>query len=450
MPPEAHHPPAWLLGIDHLWRIRTDQIGFYDDLKRRYGDAVCLRLGPYRSWQLFHPRQIELALTQHASSFVRFEKMTAVLRQWNGDSMLLAEGETWHKRRRKVLPAFQTARLPGYGAAAVTLATSFCVTLEDLAGPDGTIEIDTDAAMARLTLDIATKTLFGADPLENGDEVEEAIQVLSAVAFAESTSPLTLPDWLPLPLKRRKKWAMAVMASMVGGLVETRLAEAGAGETDHGDLLSMLALQHEGDEHLIRADVMSLLIAGHETSGALLSWIFASLGRAPEWCEKVQGEIDAVVGDRPVTQADFRSLPQLRAVVDETLRLYPPAYALFLRRAIVPVELDGIRIAEGDLVQITPIAVQRDPRWFEAPEEFRPERFLGEPTWPRYAYIPFGAGPRVCIGQQFGLMEACLASATILRRWMPLAPDKFPEPDPKFSLRPKAGLRQRWRRRDPR
>ncbi|MEL7140377.1 MAG: cytochrome P450, partial [Pseudomonadota bacterium] len=102
MPPEAHYPPVWLLGIDHLWRIKTDQIGFYDDLKRRYGDAVCLRLGPYRSWQLFHPRQIELALTQHASSFVRFEKMTAVLRQWNGDSMLLAEGETWHKRRRKV------------------------------------------------------------------------------------------------------------------------------------------------------------------------------------------------------------------------------------------------------------------------------------------------------------------------------------------------------------
>ena len=215
-------PAPWLLGIDHLMRIRQDQLGFYAGMREAHGDIVRLRLGPYRSHLLFHPDHVEALLTRQWASFIRFRKLTKVVHQWNGDSVLLAEGEEWRTRRRKVMPAFQTKRLPAYGAMAVHQTGKLCDDLASRAS-GGRIRFDTDAVMARLTLDIATRTLFGAAPRDNGDEIERAIQVLSATAFSESTSPFLLPDWLPLPAKRRKLWAMHVMDDLVCGLVRERM-----------------------------------------------------------------------------------------------------------------------------------------------------------------------------------------------------------------------------------
>jgi cytochrome P450 len=308
------------------------------------------------------------------------------------------------------------------------------------------ITFDIDAAMARLTLDIATSTLFGAEPLANGDELEAAIQLLSDAAFHESTTPWTLPDWLPLPAKRRKLWAMQVMDRTVRRLVEQRLEDVrGAPGRDYGDLLSMLVQQHAGDATAVRNDSVSLLIAGHETTGALLSWLFACLAKAPEHLRDVQSELRTTLQGRPPNVADVRALPCTNAVVEEALRLYPPGYALFLRRAQRVVTLGNTRIERGDNVLIVPYALHRDPRWFEAPEAFAPQRFRGPATWPQYAYLPFGAGPRVCVGQSFALMEACLAVATILQRWEPLPIAAMPEPSAKFSLRPRGGLSMTWR-----
>lgn len=440
----VRQPRRWLLGIDHLLKIKFDQLAFYDELRARYGDVVRLRLGPYRSWVLFHPDQIEALLTQHWASFIRFRKLTDVVRQWNGDSLLLAEGEDWRERRRKVLAAFQTRRLPAYGAVAVDHAGRLAGRFAERASSEGTLTVDTDAAMARLTLDIAAGTLFGAPPPENGGEVEAALQVLSDTAFRESTSPIVLPNWLPLPAKRRKLWAMSVMDRLVVGLVERGLAR---GAEDGGDLLSMLVEQHRGDARAIRDDAMSLLIAGHETSGALLSWAFAALADAPEWLARIHDELDSALGGRPPTAEDLSALPTTRAVVEEALRLYPPAYSLFLRQATEDVDVGGAAIREGDLVQVVPYSVHRDRRWFPEPGRFDPGRFLAAPTWPRYAYLPFGAGPRVCIGQNFALMEACLVVATLLQRVAPERRDRPPVPVPKFSLRPGGGLPMRWQRR---
>lgn len=444
MPEPAAQPRRWLLGVDHLIRIKFDQLAFYDDIRRCHGDVVRLRLGPYRSWVLFHPDQVEALLTQHWASFIRFRRLTEVVAQWNGDSLLLAEGEAWRERRRKVLAAFQTRRLPSYGAVAVDHATRLADRLIRQMGAEGAATIDTDAVMARLTLDIAAGTLFGAEPPENGDEIETALQVLSDTAFRESTAPVRLPDWLPLRAKRRKRWAMGVMDRLVVGLVERGLARP---TQDGGDLLSMLIAQHRRDARAVRDDAMSLLIAGHETSGALLSWAFAALTHAPAWRSHVLNEIDDVLGGRLPNAEDLVGLPITRAMIEEVLRLHPPAYSLFLRQATEDVDLAGAAIQAGDLVQIVPYILHRDERWFPDPDTFDPARFLGKPSWPRYAYLPFGAGPRVCIGQNFALMEAHLVLATLLQRVVPERLEREPVPDPKFSLRPRAGLPMRWKMR---
>ena len=436
------HPAPWFGGVDHLLRIKRDQLRFYEKMRADYGDAVRLRLGPYRSWLLFHPDHIEALLTRHWASFIRFRKLTSVVRQWNGDSLLLVEGDAWRQRRRKVMPAFQTKRLPAYGQMAVEEADRLCTSLATGA-QNGRIEIDTDAVMARLTLDIATRTLFGAAPRENGEEIEQAIQILSETAFRESTSPLVLPDWLPLQAKRRKLWAMQVMDRLVSGLVKERLARGTTGSQD--DLLAILIDQHGGDFTETRNDVMSLLIAGHETSGALLSWMFACLATEPEWLQRVSEELALVLGGNCPTPEAVVKLPVLRAVVNETLRLYPPAYTLFLRQAEEPLQLLDLPIRKGDLVQIIPYLTQRDPRFFHDSNRFDPARFLGDASWPQFAYLPFGAGPRVCIGQNFGLLEACLVAATLLQRVQPEPIPIMPEPLPRFSLRPKGGLQMRWR-----
>ena len=432
-------PIPWLFGVDSLLAIRSDQLGFYEKMKSKHGDHVVLRLGPYRSHLFFHPEHIEALLGKQSQSFIRFRKLTNVVRQWNGNSLLVEEGESWRTRRRKVLPAFQTRRLPAYGKEAVLEAERLCRELRQ-SSQSNRVRLDTDAVMAKLTLNIATRTMFGAPPQANGFEIERAIQTLSDTAFSESTSPFTLPDWMPIKRKRQKLWAMGVMDDLVSGLVHAGLQRS----EPSADLLASLIEHHDGRFADIRDDVMSLLIAGHETSGALLSWLFACLAMYPDSLSAIQDELRRVLGDAPPTPEALVDLPVLSATINETLRLYPPAYTLFLREAAEPVDLLGIQLARGDLAQIVPFTTQRDPRFFKDPTAFDPTRFLQAQNWPQFSYLPFGAGPRVCIGQNFGLMESCLVAATILQRMAPLPLPALPRPQAKFSLRPEGGLPMEW------
>ena len=438
-------PRRWLLGLDHLLRIRHDQLGFYHELARKHGDAVPLRLGPYRSWVLFHPDQVQQVLLTEADAFVRFEPVMRVLAQWNGASLLIAEGEAWKRQRRKVLPAFQPARFPGYAAQVV--ARSLALRARWQAQADGgDLLLDMDAAMVELTLELACKSLFDTE-LGDVADIGRAVALLSDIAFAEALQPLRLPDWLPTKQKRAKAWAIAVMERTVRQVIEARRAE---GCPDHGDLLSMLLAhyqdQGEAGDRQVRDEAMTLLIAGHETSSAALSWICHLLAEHPAACTALQAELDLQLGERPPTFEDLRRLPYLEAVVKEALRLYPPAYSLFLRRAVRPVRLGELQIRQGELVQIVPWVIQRDPRWFEAPDSFRPQRFLDpEQRWPKQAYLPFGSGPRVCVGQSFGMMEMLLVTAVLLQRLTPHSTGTPIVPQAKFSLRPAGGLPLRWR-----
>ncbi|MEM6536616.1 MAG: cytochrome P450 [Pseudomonadota bacterium] len=441
MTPEG--PSTALLGLDLLSKIKKDQLRFYADMQDRYGDIVPMRLGPYRSILMFHPEQIEAVLATQASSFIRFERLMNVLKQWNGNSLLIAEGESWKERRRKVLPSLASRRMPEYAETIADEVERFANKLSHKAASDGEIVLDADPALAGLALSIAIRTLFGEGYEDQLVEIIDTVHDLSDIAFVESTSPFVLPDILPLAIKTRKKAAISKLKGFIRELVADGLARPAG-----NDLLSILIETHQGDKEAIKDDVVSLMIAGHETSGAALSWIFALSARYPDKTNWLREELDAAIKHEK-SAYEFGKLLRLRAFIAEVLRLYPPAYTLFLRQAVEDVTLPNIQLKRGDLVQIVPYITGRDTRFFESPLSFEPERHLRDRSWPQYAFLPFGAGPRVCIGQAFGMLELAIATTILLRRFSLQPIKEMPEPEAKFSLRPKSSLPMIWRERGP-
>jgi len=437
-PLRAATPFSPTLGTDHLLRLRRDPLGFYDDMKARHGDAVRLRLGPYRLWLLFHPDHVEAVMARQAQEFIRFERLMRILRQWNGENVLTADGPAWRERRRHVLPVFATRNLSAYADAIARRATAFS---EAIAAGEPEPVFDVDVAMGHFMLDVALTTMFGAVPDHAVlDEIGIAVRTLSEIAYREATTPIVLPDGLPTPAKRRKRWAMDTFGRFVRDLVVARLAD---GASAGIDLLGTLVAGREDQPDAIRDDVAGLLIAGHETSAAALTWTFASLAPRPDLVKALRREIVAVCRTEPVAANHLPAMPLLSGTVREVLRLYPPAYTMFLRRAVRDVTIAGLPVRRGDVVQVVPWITQRDARWFPNPESFDPRRWLDSDHQP-FTYFPFGAGPRVCIGQTFGLMEVSIAIATLVRTWTPHPESADPVPEARFSLRPRGGLRQRW------
>jgi len=427
-----------MLGLQHLRELRHAPLDFYRSVHRKQGDIVTVNLGPYRLRLLFHPREIEAVLTTCSANFVRFERVMKILAQWNGQSLLILEGQEWHARRRHVLPAFARRRMQDYALCSIKVAERLALKWQGQCEGD-VVHVDADHEMARLALDIALDSLFGTQADDFREDIAEAVAVFSHVAYSETAGLFRTPSWWPFGIGPRKSRAIKTVDDFVRDLIKIRKATDNG--RDRGDLLSMLLL---GDEREARDDAVTLLIAGHETSGAALGWLAYSLSSHPQTLQAVLQEVDAVLKDRTATSDDFDRLKILRAAVSEVLRLYPPAYGLFPRRAVCDVIAGSADIRRNDIILLSPFVTQRDPRFFKDPECFRPERFLSEPEWPAYAYFPFGAGPRVCIGQQFGLVEITLAMATLLRRFVPLPVAGPVELDAKFSLRPKGGLPQTW------
>jgi len=424
-------PSSWLLGLDALHKIKKDALTYYNDLHANFGDVVKVRLGPYRCWFLYHPDHIEQVLAKQGDCFIRFERIMNILRQWNGDSVLMAEGASWTDRRRKILPAFKQRGMPEYANMIIQYSNEFVDQLMNQ--EQSTYRCVIDAQMAHYALDIAGITLFSKKLGSESEQISHAVHELSEIAYEETTALFTLPDFFPRPAAFRKRRVISLIKNTITNIVHDRLQND---QHDHVDLLSILINHHEKGQHLIEEDVMSLLIAGHETSGATLSWLFLLLAKNQDVLAKVHEELDHVIPNGDFEYDHMLQLPYLTAVVEETLRLFPAAYGLFCRRATQDVRMSGFDIKKGDLVQLLPYVTQRDARWFENPADFNPERFISERSWPKYAYFPFGAGPRVCIGQSFGMMEIVLISAIILKNFTIAKEIIDLEALPRFSLRP--------------
>ncbi|OYV02003.1 MAG: cytochrome P450 [Burkholderiales bacterium PBB5] len=446
-------PPTRWWGLPLLRAMRLDYLAMVQGLHRDHGDITHMRLFNERAYDLFTPELVRQALVDHADHLVRWERGVEVFEQVFGRSVLTTEGATWQRQRRMLQPAFTPRRVAGY-AGLMTAAAGLAL---DQALPAGVTEADTDMdrLISGLTMDVILRTLFStAATRELTDAAVGATRTLSEAAMREMFWPVTLPDWLPLPGKAAKRHALRTLRGLVVGQIAQRRAQpdAQAGE----DLLGqLLGLREDGtgaglDDAELADQCLVSFQAGHETSATALLWWCRLLAEHPAVADRVVQEVDATLGGRVPGPDDLASLPWLVASLKEAMRLYPPIAALLTRRTTAPIELAGWAIPKGALLRITPWLIQRDARWFDAPDTFRPERFLPDaPPPPRGAWLPFGVGPRVCIGQHFAMLEMVLVGAMLLQRFRLRLPAGAPPAVPQFhvTLRPAGGLRLRLQRR---
>jgi cytochrome P450 len=436
-------PKGTLLG-GNLPELRRDWLGVLTRYARTYGDFVPLRFGPRRAFLLNHPDLVEEVQVTKQRNFVKSQVLRNG-RRLLGNGLLVSEGDFWRRQRRLMQPAFHRQQVAGYGQVMVERTLS---QLERW--PEGEV-LDVHEAMMSLTLEIVARTLFGVDIGPATAEAQAAIEVLLK-RFRERIDSwqFMLPDTLPIPGNLAFLRSAKRLDAIIFEIIEQRRASG----RDHGDLLStLLAAQDEDGSQMtdrqLRDEVMTLFLAGHETTAIALSWTFYLLACHPEQEASLAAELAAVLGDRSPTSADLPSLPYLERVVSESLRLYPPAWSQG-REALEACEIGGYPVPRGGTLLFSQWVIQRDPRWFDQPESFQPERWADglARRLPRFAYFPFGGGPRLCIGQPFALMEAALILATVLQRYrLDLASSEPIVPWPSITMRPKQGLPMRPTRR---
>lgn len=434
-----------------LREVERDPLAYLQQATQRYGDLWQMETGPMRQVIISHPDHIYEVCVRQADQFHKdrdYSDTRRGLARFLGNGLLTSDGEFWKRQRKLVAPAFHTRRISAYAETMIER------TLHMLDGWEGQRELDVDAEMMRLTLQIVVKALFNADITEEAERVGDAMTVLQYMAGSNSFSiEALLPEWLPTPKRFRENRAV----SDLDGIVYPLIAERRASGEDKGDLLSMLLLSEDEDggrmsDKQVRDEAVTLFLAGHETTANTLNWTWMLLAQHPEVEARLHAEIDAVLGDRPPKLADLKQLPYAEQVIKESMRLYPPAYA-FGRMALNDVEIDGYVIPQGSSVGVISYLAHRDPRWWDEPERFNPDRFSPEhePHIRRYSYLPFGAGPRICIGNSFAMMEAHLLLVAVAQRYqLRLAPGQVVEPEPLITLRPKNGLHMRLEAREPR
>ncbi|MEJ7809508.1 MAG: cytochrome P450 [Gemmatimonadaceae bacterium] len=424
-----------------MYMLNRDRLTFLRELAT-YGDVAHVKLGPQQLFLLGHPDLVKEVLVTQNRNFTKGRGLERAKRLL-GEGLLTSEGDFHLRQRRLAQPAFHRERVAGYAQVMAAYAHRTQARWQDGATLDAAEE------MMGLTLAIAGKTLFDADVEGEAGEIGEALTAalelfsLALFPFAE------VMDKLPLPWTRRFNRARARLDATIYRIIASRRA---SGE-DRGDLLSMLLLAQdtEGDggrmtDEQLRDEVMTILLAGHETTANALAWTWYLLSRHPEAEAALHAEVDAVLlgadgAPRLPTMADLPRLPYARAVFAESLRLYPPAWVVGYR-AIGDCEIGGYHVPARSLCVMSQFIIQRDPRWFPDPERFDPGRWTTEHAErPRFAYFPFGGGPRQCIGEQFAWAEGILALATIAREWsLHVAPGHDVTPNPVFTLRPKDGV----------
>ena len=420
---------------------------------RRYGRAAHYRILWNDVVLLNDPTDIGEVLIDKAASFGkdRTQKRMKILL---GEGLITSDGETHKRGRRIAAPAFHRRRIEGYAGQIVGLAAA----MRDQWKPEA--EFDISAEMMRLALQVVARTLFDTEVTPEIHDINDQVNVIMDLYHFLMTLPraeLLLNS--PLPKMRRFRAAKKRLDDVVDGMIHSRRSEVDARSSDRGDLLSMLVAARDdevGGDHRrltseeLRDQVLTLFLAGFETVANALSWTWLLLGQNPEAEVRLHAEIDAVLNGRLPTFDDIPRLEYTSMVLSESMRLYPPAWAMG-REVLEDVSIGPYHLRKGTMVFFSQYLVQRDPRWFPEPEQFKPERFTpaAKAGRPRFAYFPFGGGGRQCIGESFAWMEAALALVTLAQRWrVELVQGQKIEMLPKITLRPKNGIRVRMTRRE--
>ena len=441
--------PRGLPGLGQLLTVRRDPTGFFLDAARRFGDVAYLKIASRRGYLITNPRDVRHVLQDNARNYHK-SPLYQRLRTSIGDGLLTSEDAFWLRQRRIAQPAFhrqRIAELAGVMAAAAREAASQWDAIAASGRPVNVAE-----EMMSLTRTVVVRALLGADLGPFAGKVDHAWTVMNEY-IGEGFWSLGLTSHLPTPRKRRFDAARAVLQ----GAVDYLIAERRRHPTDGRDLLSMLmsARDEETGEGMtdeqLRVEVTTFLLAGQETTSLVLTWTWYLLSQHPDARLRLDAELDTVLQGRAPEFADLAALPYTRMVIDEALRLYPPAWA-FSRQAVADDELGGFRLPRGWLAFVIPYVLHRLPAYWEDPDRFDPDRFSPERSAdrPKFVYLPFGAGPRQCIGNHFALIEAQLIVATLAQRFRPrLAPGQRVEAHPLITLRPRFGMTMTIERRTP-
>lgn len=429
----ASTPPGpkgtWLGG--NVADFREDRLGFIQQCAQDYGDVVRIRLGPYRILLISHPDLIEQVLITNRLSYRKHFAMR-LNPQLFGKGLLTSEGDFWLRQRRIIQPLFLRKHVVNYAPDIIQMTRRFL---------DGWTQGETrnvSEEMARLTLTITAKIMFGAEVREEAEEVRLALHDLLKNFLARFGSLTLLPRWVPTPHNLRTQRANRRLDQIIYRYIERRRKETEA----RNDVLSLLlqATDEDGSkmsDQQIRDEAITLFLAGHETTALSLAWTWHLLATHPEVEEKLVQEVHEVVGDREVTAEDVLQLNYLNQVIHESMRHRPPVYSMG-REALTDQELGGYPVPKGTTLLMPQWVVHHDARWYEDPEEFRPRRWTSEFTerLHKCAYYPFGGGPRRCIGDHFGLMEIALVLATIAQRFRFAVVEQEVKPTAIFTLRP--------------
>jgi cytochrome P450 len=420
------------------------RLDFLTACAARYGDVCSFRFGPRRIYLVSHPDLIERVLVTDARYYTKHFG-ARMYRPILGNGLVTSEGDFWLRQRRLSQPAFLRGRLVGYAPVMVALTEKMLA--EDWR--DG-LRADIHAEMSRLTSAIALKTLFDLDSGADRDAYTDSLREVFDLLKARFYTFVPLPRWLPTPSNVRLWRALGRVRGLVDGFIRQGRARKAPGE----DLLSRLIhAQDEDGTHMtdrqLRDEAMTLYLAGHETTALTLSWTWYLLAQHPQVEERLAAEWSAVLGGRSPTAADLPRLSYTEHVITESMRLYPPAY-LIGREAAAERELGDFVIPRGTTVFLSQWVTHRDARFYEEPLEFRPERWAEglAQRLPKYAYFPFGGGPRVCIGNGFAMMEAVLLLATFGQHYrFMLEPDPPVTFDLGITLLPEKGIPAVLRRR---
>ncbi|WP_414619833.1 cytochrome P450 [Calothrix sp. CCY 0018] len=422
----------------HLLDLGNDPLGFLTDCGRNYGDIIPLQLGLTPACLIVNPDYIEQVLKER-NSFVKSRGFRA-LKTLLGEGLLTNEGESWFRQRRLVQPVFHQKQINGYGKTMVEYS-------EDITENwvDGEI-LDVHVEMMSLTLKIVMKCIFNQDVGEGeAKNVAHALDVAMNWFESKRKQNFLIWEWFPRPENIRYRNAINKMDQSIYSLIQQKRDR----NEDGKDLLSMLMQARDEDDNSqmsdrqLRDEVATLMLAGHETTANALSWTWMLLAQNPQVEAKLWDELKSVLGGRLPTIEDLPQLQYTNMVIKESMRLYPPV-ALFGREAVEDYQLDGYEIPSGCVVMLSQWVMHRHPKYFDNSEEFIPERWQNdlEKRLPRGVYIPFGDGPRICIGKGFALMEAVLILATIASKYkLSLVEDHPIVPQPSITLRPEHGIK---------
>ena len=437
-------PGNFLIGVSPF-RAR-DPLVLVTGWAREFGDIFHYRFLHLHVYFFAAPEYIEQILVTQQRKFIKGRVFQAN-RELFGSGLLTSEGDFWQRQRTLIQPSFHRERIAAYARTMVDHSQRMLETWRD-----GDTR-DVHREMMSLTLGIAARTLFSVEIAEESARIGGALDVVLVVS-ANPRRLLRLMRMLPLPSELRYRRAVRDLDEIVFGIIRDRRTSTSTSAEDAGDLLgTLLSVRDENGKPMtdqqLRDETLTLLLAGHETTSTALTWTWYLLSQHPEVEQKLHAELKKVLGERPPTPEDLPRLPYTERVVKESLRLYPPASAI-LRLAVEESEIGGYKIPKNSSIGMSAWVTHHDPRFFPDPEKFDPDRWTDEfqRSLPRFAFFPFGGGPRVCIGAQFAMMEAVLVLATVAQKFILRLVQGHPvETFASVTLRPRYGMRMTLHRR---